>query len=366
MDKDRILALQHRFEDQIQDADKLDSIEEVRIHAFGKKGLVTQALKELGSLEPDTRREMGILLNQVRDRLNQQIAEKKQIFVDLALENRLAKEKLDLTLPVANRKAGLLHPIHQTIEEIANIFGEMGFVCVDGPDIEDDFHNFKALNFADNHPARLMHDSFYLKNNDSEKKPYVLRTHTSPVQIRTMLSQKPPIRVLAPGRTYRCDSDMTHTPMFHQVEGLAISQADGDDAIDFGHLKGCLSDFCQVFFDLDEVPLRFRPSYFPFTEPSVEVDIRCKYQNGQVQIGQGDSWLEILGAGMTHREVLVNCQIDPDLYQGFAFGLGVERLAMLKYGMSDLRQFFENDVRWLTHYGFGPLVMPSLFYGLNR
>ena len=274
------------------------------------------------------------------------------------LQARLAAESVDVSLPVRPEEQGLLHPVSQTLDEVIAILGEMGFAVAEGPEIEDDFHNFGALNIPPEHPARQMHDTFYL-NEKEDGSRLVLRTHTSPVQIRTMESTEPPIRVLAPGRTYRSDSDITHTPMFHQVEGLVI-----DETSHFGHLKGCLMDFCAAYFETANLPLRFRPSYFPFTEPSAEVDINCSREGNTLRIGEGDDWLEIGGCGMVHPNVLMACKIDPEKYQGFAFGIGIERLSMLKYGIPDLRTFFETDIRWLRHYGFMPLEAPSLIRGL--
>ncbi len=365
-----ITKLEQTLIAKLEAASTMQEVEDVRIDALGKNGDLTKALKSLSSLTDQERRQSGQALNRLRDVLNKQLAQKKEMFGDQELNLKLQKEKLDLSLPVYPRKPGLLHPIHQTINEAIAIFGSMGFFCQEGPDIEDDFHNFTALNFPAGHPARLMHDTFFMNSkntqDDTLQETFVLRTHTSPVQIRTMLAQQPPIRVLAPGRAYRCDSDMTHTPMFHQIEGLVIDSVDASNGgVHFGHLKGCLSDFCSAFFGIEDVPLRFRPSYFPFTEPSVEIDIGCTRKAGQIQIGQGDDWLEILGGGMVHPNVLEHCGLDPQKYQGFAFGVGVERIAMLKYGMADLRQFFDCDVRWLKHYGFDHLTMASLLHSLS-
>jgi len=278
---------------------------------------------------------------------------------DADLDKRLMSEQIDVTLPAAHEETGYVHPISQTIDEIVGIFGEMGFTVAEGPDIEDDWHNFTALNIPLDHPARQEHDTFYMPGEDGKRK--VLRTHTSPVQIRTMTDQEPPIRIIVPGRTYRSDYDATHSPMFHQVEGLVI-----DKTSHMGHLKGCLIEFCRAFFEVDDLPVRFRPSYFPFTEPSAEVDIGCTREGGEFKIGHGDDWLEILGSGMVNPNVLSNCGIDPNEYQGFAFGLGVERVAMLKYGIPDLRTFFESDLRWLRHYGFRSLEVPGMVGGLVR
>ncbi|MDE1932262.1 MAG: phenylalanine--tRNA ligase subunit alpha, partial [Alphaproteobacteria bacterium] len=277
------------------------------------------------------------------------------------LNARLTQERVDVTLPVDAATAGRIHPVSQTIDEIVAIFGAMGFVVAEGPHIEDDFHNFTALNIPPEHPARQEQDTFYLAATAADGSRKVLRTHTSPVQIRTMLRQKPPIRIIVPGRTFRSDHDATHSPMFHQVEGLII-----DRATHMGHLKGCLIDFCRAYFGMADLPVRFRPSYFPFTEPSAEVDIGCSREGGGLKIGAGADWLEILGCGMVHPKVLRNCNIDPDTYQGFAFGMGIERIAMLKYGIPDLRTFYDSDLRWLRHYGFVPLDVPTLAGGLAR
>jgi phenylalanyl-tRNA synthetase alpha chain len=336
-----------------------NALDAVRVDALGRKGRITDLMKGLGKLDPDARREAGQALNAVKTAVADAIETRKQSLDDAALDARLAAESVDVSLPVRPEEQGLLHPISQTLDEVIAILGEMGFSVAEGPEIEDDFHNFTALNIPPEHPARQMHDTFYLQEKDDGSR-LVLRTHTSPVQIRTMETTKPPIRVIAPGRTYRSDSDITHTPMFHQVEGLVV-----DKTSHFGHLKGCLVEFCSAFFEVANVPLRFRPSYFPFTEPSAEVDILCSREGNTLKFGEGDDWLEIGGSGMVHPNVLKACGIDPDEYQGFAFGLGVERLAMLKYGIPDLRTFFDADVRWLRHYGFRPLEVPTLLRGLE-
>jgi len=347
----------------IAGAGALDQLESLRVEALGKKGEVTGLMKTLGSLTPDERKEAGQSLNQLKDALTEAIEARKAALQDQALNQRLQTETLDLTLPARPEPEGRLHPISQTIDEIVAIFGEMGFEVAEGPDIEDDFKNFTALNIPPDHPARQMQDTFYLpaKPGQKQEEAMVLRTHTSPVQIRTMLSKKPPIRVICPGRTYRSDSDMTHTPMFHQVEGLVV-----DETTHMGHLKGCLIDFVRAYFGIEDLPVRFRNSFFPFTEPSAEVDIGCDRSGGELKLGQGKDWLEILGCGMVHPKVLANCRIDPTKYQGFAFGMGIERIAMLKYGIPDLRTFFEADLRWLKHYGFVPLDVPSMTGGLAR
>jgi phenylalanyl-tRNA synthetase alpha chain len=336
-----------------------DALDVVRVNALGRKGRVTELMKGLGALDPDARRAAGQALNGVKTAVAEAIEARKQTLDNAALEGRLAAESVDVSLPARPEGQGLLHPISQTLDEVIAILGEMGFAVAEGPEIEDDFHNFGALNIPPEHPARQMHDTFYLSEKEDGSR-LVLRTHTSPVQIRTMETTKPPIRVIAPGRTYRSDSDMTHTPMFHQVEGLVI-----DRTTHFGHLKGCLIEFCSAFFEVANVPLRFRPSYFPFTEPSAEVDINCTRQGNTLKFGEGDDWLEIAGSGMVHPNVLKACNIDPDEYQGFAFGIGLERLAMLKYGIPDLRTFFDADVRWLKHYGFRSLEVPTLLRGLE-
>ncbi|MCP5366499.1 MAG: phenylalanine--tRNA ligase subunit alpha [Hyphomicrobiales bacterium] len=338
-------------------ADGLDALEQVRVAALGKKGRVTALMKSLGGMAPDERKAAGQAMNVVKDQVAAAIEARKEALADAELDSRLMAEKVDVTLPVREEAAGFVHPISQTIDEVVAIFGEMGFAVAEGPDIEADWYNFGALNIPPEHPARQEHDTFYLPNEQDGQRT-VLRTHTSPVQIRTMLAQKPPIRIICPGRTYRCDYDATHSPMFHQVEGLVV-----DETTHMGHLKGCLIDFCRAYFGIDDLPVRFRPSYFPFTEPSAEVDIGCTREGGELKIG-GDDWLEILGSGMVNPRVLENCGIDSTKYQGFAFGMGLERIAMLKYGIPDLRTFFESDLRWLRHYGFASLDVPSMVGGL--
>ena len=337
------------------------SLEAIRVAALGKAGSISALLKTLGALTPDERKEQGPLINGLRDRVTEALAARRTTLKDAALEARLAAERVDVTLPVqsSDNARGRIHPISQVIEELTTIFGDMGFAVAEGPDIENDFYNFTALNFPLGHPAREMHDTFFF-NPDENGERKLLRTHTSPVQIRTMMTQKPPIRVIIPGRTYRCDSDQTHTPMFHQVEGLVI-----DKGSHMGHLKWILAEFCKAFFEVDDVKMRFRPSFFPFTEPSVEVDIQCSRKGGEIRFGEGEDWLEILGCGMVHPNVIRHCGLDPDEYQGFAWGMGIDRIAMLKYGMPDLRPFFEADVRWLSHYGFRPLDLPTLTGGLS-
>jgi phenylalanyl-tRNA synthetase alpha chain len=343
----------------VEAANSTEALEELRISALGKKGRITELMKGLGQMAPEERKAAGQALNVLKGEVSSAIDTKKAAMADADLDKRLMSEKIDVTLPIAHEETGYVHPISQTIDEIVAIFGEMGFTVAEGPDIEDDWHNFTALNIPLDHPARQEHDTFYMPGEDGERK--VLRTHTSPVQIRTMTDQAPPIRIIVPGRTYRSDYDATHSPMFHQVEGLVI-----DKTSHMGHLKGCLIEFCRAFFEVDDLPVRFRPSYFPFTEPSAEVDIGCTREGGEFKIGHGDDWLEILGSGMVNPNVLSNCGIDPNEYQGFAFGMGVERVAMLKYGIPDLRTFFESDLRWLRHYGFRSLEVPSMVGGLVR
>ena len=338
------------------------SLEAVRVGALGKSGSVSALLKTLGGMTPDERRTKGAAINNLKDRVAAAIAERREALKSAALNARLNTETVDVTLPVreAPHESGRVHPISQVIDELTAIFADMGFAVAEGPDIETDSNNFTKLNFPEGHPAREMHDTFYF-NPKPDGSRLLLRTHTSPVQIRTMEAQKPPIRVIIPGRTYRSDSDQTHTPMFHQVEGLVI-----DKTAHLGHLKWILEEFCKAFFEVDQVKMRFRPSFFPFTEPSLEVDIQCKREKGEIRFGEGNDWLEILGCGMVHPNVLRNCGIDPSEYQGFAWGLGIDRIAMLKYGMPDLRQFFEADARWLSHYGFRPLDFPTLAGGLSQ
>ncbi len=341
-------------------AASLDALETVRVDALGKKGKVTGLMKGLGRLGADERKTAGQELNALKDEIAGLIEARKAELADAEIDARLAAERVDVTLPSRPEAEGRIHPISQTVDEVVQIFGEMGFRVAEGPDIEDDFHNFTALNIPPEHPARQMHDTFYLQEQDGGER-MLLRTHTSPVQIRSMQNETPPIRILVPGRTYRCDSDMTHTPMFHQFEGLVI-----DESTHMGHLKGCLIEFCRAYFEVDDVPFRFRASHFPFTEPSAELDIGCSRQGGELKIGAGDDWLEILGCGMVHPNVLEMCGVDSARYQGFAFGMGVERVAMLKYGIPDLRTFFDADIRWLRHYGFVPLDIPALVSGLSR
>lgn len=338
----------------IANAADLAALDAVRVAYLGKKGVITQQLKTLGQATPEERRTRGQALNVAKDHITAAVDAKHKELNLAAVNARLESERVDVTLAPRHEPQGSIHPVTQVIEEITAIFAAQGFAVKTGPEIEDDFHNFTALNIPESHPARQMHDTFYLKGEEGKPMP-VLRTHTSPVQIRTMQEGKPPFRIIAPGSTFRSDSDITHTPMFHQIEGLVI-----DKNIHMGHLKGCIIDFVKAFFGLDDVPVRFRASFFPFTEPSAEVDIGCSHEKGELKIGAGKDWLEIMGCGMVHPNVLRNCGIDPDEWQGFAFGLGVERMAMLKYGIPDLRTFFDGDARWLQHYGFAPLDIPAL------
>jgi phenylalanyl-tRNA synthetase alpha chain len=338
---------------RIAEAPSPEALEQIRVELLGRNGTITLLMRGLREVAPEDRREAGARLNRLRDEVGAALAEAGDRLRRAALSNRLAGEKADATLPVGGGEEGRIHPISQTIDEIVAIFGEMGFTVAEGPHIEDDFHNFTALNIPPEHPARQEHDTFYLPQRPDGSR-LVLRTHTSPVQIRTMMRKPPPLRIIVPGRTFRCDHDATHSPMFHQVEGLVI-----DRTTHMGHLKGCLIEFCRAFFDVEDLPVRFRPSYFPFTEPSAEVDIGCSRAGGELRIGKGGDWLEILGSGMVHPRVLQNCGIDPSEYQGFAFGMGIERVAMLKYGIPDLRTFYDSDLRWLRHYGFLPLDIPS-------
>ena len=337
------------------------ALEAVRVAALGKSGSVSALLKTLGGMTADERKAQGPLINGLKERATEAIAARREALKGVALDARLNTETVDVTLPVreAAAETGRIHPVSQVIDELTAIFADMGFAVAEGPDIETDDLNFTRLNFPEGHPAREMHDTFYFGPKDDGSR-MLLRTHTSPVQIRTMLAQKPPIRVIIPGRTYRSDSDQTHTPMFHQVEGLVI-----DKGSHLGHMKWILREFCKAFFEVDDVKMRFRPSFFPFTEPSLEVDIQCRKTRDEVRFGEGEDWMEILGCGMVHPNVLRNCGLDPDEHQGFAWGMGIDRIAMLKYGIADLRQMFEADVRWLSHYGFRPLDLPTLAGGLS-
>ena len=356
-----IEVLENKLLGEIAAATDEAALETIRIAAVGKSGSVSALLKTLGAMAPEQRKERGPLINRLKEQVNAAISARKAELGNAALDARLNTETVDVTLPVRQPPAetGRIHPVTQVIEELVAIFADMGFSVAEGPDIETDDYNFGRLNFPEGHPARDMHDTFYF-NPKPDGSRLLLRTHTSPVQIRTMLAKPPPIRVIIPGRTYRSDSDQTHTPMFHQVEGLVI-----DRGSHLGHLKWILQESCKAFFEVDQVGMRFRPSFFPFTEPSLEADIQCRREKGELRFGEGEDWMEILGCGMVHPNVLRNCGLDPDAYQGFAWGLGIDRIAMLKYGMPDLRAFFEADVRWLAHYGFRPLDFPTLAGGLS-
>ena len=347
---------------QVQGVSDMKAWDDLRVALIGKKGQITELLKGMSSLPLEQKIEMGKKLNVLKSDIESALNDKKNELAEKELNAKLALETVDVTLPVRPEEQGRIHPVSKIYEEVVAIFGQMGFEVAEGPDIEDQFHNFNALNMPANHPARQMQDTFYITNPKSEDfdDSFVVRTHTSPVQIRTMEAKRPPIRIIAPGRTYRSDYDATHTPMFHQVEGLVI-----DKNITMAHLKGCLYDFVKAFFELDDIPVRYRPSYFPFTEPSAEMDIGCLKTKTELKIGAGTDWLEILGCGMVHPNVLKAGGIDPDEYQGFAFGMGIDRLAMLKYGIPDLRTFFESDVRWLKHYGFTPMDFSSMTGGLS-
>jgi phenylalanyl-tRNA synthetase alpha chain len=355
-----IATLQNQILAAIDAADTPDALEAVRIDALGKQGSVSGLLKTLGQMSPEERQVQGPVINGLREAVAAAIAAKKDTLETEILNQRLATERLDMSLPAPEAPRGSVHPVSQVMDELAEIFADMGFAVAEGPEIEDDWHNFTALNIPETHPARAMHDTFYFPDKDAEGRAMLLRTHTSPVQIRTMTSREPPIRIIAPGRVYRSDSDATHTPMFHQIEGLVI-----DKGIHLGHLKWTLETFLKAYFERDDVVLRLRPSYFPFTEPSVEVDVGYSVVNGKRVIGGAEGWMEVLGSGMVHRKVIEACGLDPDVWQGFAFGTGVDRLAMLKYGMDDLRAFFDGDNRWLGHYGFNALDVPTLSGGVG-
>ena len=347
-------------DDYINKLDKnldLNNVNQIKTDLFGKNGLISKEFQKLASIPVEERKQFAADLNFVKNELQNVILNKIKDIEIKEINLKLQNEKVDITLPERTFSRGKIHPVSQVIDEISSIFSEIGFNVEEGPDVENEYNNFTALNTPDNHPARDMHDTFYLDNN----KEFLLRTHTSPVQIRTMIKDKPPFKIIAPGRTYRSDSDQTHAPMFHQVEGLHI-----DKDINMSHLKGCLNYFIKEFFEVDKIKMRFRPSHFPFTEPSAEVDIGYELQNGKIIIGEGNKWLEILGCGMVHPNVLKNVKVDPSKYQGYAFGIGIDRLAMLKYGINDLRAFFECDYRWLNHFGFDPLDVPSSYRGLSR
>ena len=354
--------LKAKYLDLIGKADSESGLEDLRIAALGKKGEISLQMRELGKMSPEERQTAGPALNALKDEINAALVAKKAALGDAALDERLRGEWLDVTLPSRDRPVGSIHPISQVSEEVTAIFADMGFSVAEGPQIESDWYNFDALNIPGHHPARAEMDTFYTHRAEGDDRPpHVLRTHTSPVQIRSLEANGAPIRIICPGRVYRADYDQTHTPMFHQVEGLAI-----DKDISMANLKWCLEEFVKAFFEVDAVDLRFRASHFPFTEPSAEVDIRCSWEGGTLKVGEGDDWLEILGSGMVHPKVLQAAGVDPSVYQGFAFGVGIDRIAMLKYGIPDLRAFFDSDLRWLRHYGFRSLDVPTLHGGLSK
>ena len=353
-DLDKISSL---FNAKIDSVKSKEELQNIKTEFFGKNGQITSQFKNLGSLDPDKRKEFASNLNKIKDDLSDQLDQKYLEIETNEINEKLKNQKIDVTLPIRPFRKGKIHPVSQVIDEISSIFSEIGFSVEEGPDVENEYNNFTALNTPEDHPARDMHDTFYLEKN----KKLLLRTHTSPVQIRTMLNGKPPFKIIVPGRTYRCDSDQTHAPMFHQLEGLHV-----DKNITMGHLKGCLHYFINEFFEVKNVKMRFRPSHFPFTEPSAEVDIGYEIKDGKIVIGEGDKWLEILGCGMVHPNVLKNVKVNPDKFQGYAFGIGIDRLAMLKYGINDLRAFFDCDYRWLNHFGFDPIDVPTNYRGLSR
>ncbi len=354
-----ITTLKSEITQAIENAASLGKLEEIRINSLGKKGSITELMKTIGSLTIEEKKTFGSQVNILKEEIAGIIDNKKQELEIAEINRKIATEKVDVTLSTREESHGRIHPMYQAYDELVAIFTTMGFNLAEGPDIENDFHNFEALNFPKDHPARQMQDTFFIEGNGGIMN--VLRTHTSPVQIRTMKENKPPIKIIAPGRTYRVDYDMTHTPMFHQIEGLVI-----DKATNMGHLRGCLEDALKAYFEIDTIKLRFRPSFFPFTEPSAEVDISCTWDNGVLKIGDEKDWMEMLGCGMVHPNVLKNCGIDPEEYQGFAFGMGLDRLAMLKYGIPDLRHMFEFDLRWIKHYGFSGMDIPTQSMGLSQ
>jgi len=354
--------LKQKYLSQIANAGDESALEDIRLAAVGKKGEVALKMRELGKMTPEERQTAGPALNALKDEINSALAAKKAALGDAALDERLRSEWLDVTLPVRAQRQGSIHPVSQVTEELTAIFAEMGFSVAEGPRIDTDWYNFDALNIPGHHPARAEMDTFYMHRAEGDDRPpHVLRTHTSPVQIRTMEAEGAPLRIICPGGVYRADYDQTHTPMFHQVEGLAI-----DKDISMANLKWTLEEFFSAFFEIDGIKTRFRASHFPFTEPSAEVDIQCSWVDGQLRIGEGDGWMEVLGSGMVHPKVLAAGGIDPDVWQGFAFGMGIDRIAMLKYGIPDLRAFFDSDLRWLRHYGFASLDQPNLHSGLSR
>ncbi|MDC2996169.1 phenylalanine--tRNA ligase subunit alpha [Candidatus Pelagibacter sp.] len=352
-----IIKIKEEYLDKLSKVSDLKQINQIKSELFGKSGKISNEFKKIGSLNSEERKGVSTELNATKSELQNFIERKIKDIEINEINSKLKNEKVDVTLPERSFSRGKIHPVSQVIDEISSIFSEIGFSVEEGPDVENEYNNFTALNTPENHPARDMHDTFYLDKN----KEFLLRTHTSPVQVRTMLQGKPPFKIIAPGRTYRSDSDQTHAPMFHQVEGLHI-----DKNINMSHLKGCLNYFIKEFFEVDKIRMRFRPSHFPFTEPSAEVDIGYELKDGKIIIGEGDKWLEILGCGMVHPNVLRNVKVDPSKFQGYAFGIGIDRLAMLKYGINDLRAFFETDYRWLSHFGFDPLDVPSSYRGLSR
>jgi len=357
-----IESLEHDTLQSIETASSEEVLETLRLSVLGKQGSITQQLRGLGALDPDERKTVAIALNRAKDSISQALRTRKEALEDAALDRQMQEEWLDVTLPSRPGRSGSIHPVSQTMDEVTTIFADMGFGVAEGPQIETDWYNFDALNMPPDHPARQEHDTFFIRmESEAASQPNVLRTHTSPVQIRAMQERGAPLQIIAPGRVYRCDYDQTHTPMFHQIEGLAL-----DTDITMANLKWVLEEFCRAYFEVDTVELRFRASHFPFTEPSAEVDLRCSWQDGQLKVGEGDNWMEILGCGMVHPKVLEAGKIDPSVYQGYAFGIGIDRLAMLKYGIPDLRAFYESDVRWLRHYSFEPLDVPTLHAGLSR
>ena len=352
-----LVNIKSSFNEKIKSVETKEHLQNLKTEFFGKSGQITNQFKSLGTLPLDKKKEFASLLNKLKEDLGNQVEAKILELETKEINEKLKDEKVDITLPIRPFNKGKIHPVSQVIDEISSIFSEIGFSVAEGPDVETEHNNFTALNTPEDHPARDMHDTFYL----DENKKLLLRTHTSPVQIRTMLNEKPPFKIIVPGRTYRCDSDQTHAPMFHQLEGLHV-----DKNINMSHLKGCLNYFIKEFFEVKNIKMRFRPSHFPFTEPSAEVDIGYRLENGRIIIGEGEKWLEILGCGMVHPNVLKNVKVNPSKYQGFAFGMGIDRLAMLKYGINDLRAFFESDYRWLNHFGFDPLDVPTNYRGLSK
>ncbi|MCP5086347.1 MAG: phenylalanine--tRNA ligase subunit alpha [Rhodobacteraceae bacterium] len=353
-------SLKSKYLESIASAADESALEDLRLAAVGKKGEVSLKMRELGKMTPEERQVAGPALNALKNEINSALAAKKEALGDAALDERLRTEWIDVSLTGRPRRQGTIHPVSQVTEEVIAIFADLGYSVAEGPQIESDYYNFDALNLAPEHPARQEHDTFYMHREEGDNRPpHVLRTHTSPVQIRYMEKHGVPCRIIAPGRVYRADYDQTHTPMFHQYEGLCI-----DKDVSMANLKWTLEEFCRAFFQVDGIELRFRASHFPFTEPSAEVDIRCSWKGGQLKLGEGDDWMEILGSGMVHPKVLQAAGVDPDQWQGFAFGMGIDRIAMLKYGMPDLRAFFDSDLRWLRHYGFSALDMPTMHGGI--